>query len=109
MLGLFGTKRKSMTMREAKEALTNDSSILLLDVRTPQEYREGHLPGSINFPLGCLPYAENVLSDKHAAIFVYCLSGARSQGVCGILLKMGYTNVTNIGGISSWNGELVRD
>ena len=68
---------------------------VLLDVRTPAEYREGHIPGSRNVPLGGL--------DQ---VFAYCLSGSRSRHAAALLRRMGYQHVTNIGGISGYRGKV---
>lgn len=84
----------------------NTSGALLLDVRSPREYREGHIPGSENIPLQDLDEVTFVAEDKDTAIFVYCRSGARSHQAESDLRYMGYRNVTNIGGIVSYHGEL---
>ena len=84
----------------------NMSGALLLDVRSPREYREGHIPGSENIPLQDLDEVEFVAEDKNTAIFVYCRSGSRSRQAEDDLRYMGYQNVTNIGGITAYTGEL---
>ena len=78
---------------------------VLLDVRTPQEYAERHIEGSINIPLQVLGASLDKLPDKNAAIFVHCLSGGRSSVALSFLQRCGYTNVTNIGGIMDYTGE----
>jgi len=80
----------------------------LLDVRTEQEYREGHIPGSKNVPLHQLDKVEDVAENKDGALFVYCYSGARSGRATAQLRRMGYTNVQNIGGISAYFGNTDR-
>ena len=79
---------------------------VLLDVRTPQEYREGHIPGSKNVPLQQLEKAAAVAGDKDTPLFVYCYSGSRSRQAAGILKRMGYTKVSNIGGIAAYAGKV---
>ena len=79
---------------------------VLLDVRTPQEYREGHIPGSVNIPLQTLDKKGAGADNKDTPLFVYCLSGARSRQAVGVLKGMGYTNVTNLGGISAYTGKV---
>lgn len=79
---------------------------VLLDVRTPQEYREGHIPGSRNAPLQTLDREE--AAGKDAPLFVYCHSGARSSQAVRILTRMGYSNVKNIGGIAAYTGKVER-
>lgn len=106
MFGLFRHKCKSITMDEAKEHLAADPTIKLIDVRNPPEYREGHIPGSLNFPVDRVSHIQKVIPDKDTKLFVYCFSGSRSRNACEILHQIGYHHVTNIGGIAFWNGEL---
>ena len=79
---------------------------VLLDVRTPQEYREGHIPGSQNVPLQQLDKVEEVTENKDTVLYVYCHSGARSKQAVSLLQAMGYTNVHNIGGIAAYSGKV---
>ena len=79
---------------------------VLLDVRTPEEYEEGHIPGSKNVPLQQLEKAAAVAGDKDTPLFVYCYSGSRSRQAAGILKRMGYTKVNNIGGIAAYAGKV---
>ena len=81
---------------------------VLLDVRTPQEYREGHIPGSINVPLQSLSTADQIPAGKDTLLFVYCYSGARSAQAVRLLAGMGYTNTKNIGGIAAYKGKVER-
>lgn len=80
----------------------------LLDVRTPEEYQEGHIPGSRNIPLPSIDEVLTAVRDKSTPLFVYCRSGARSGQAVSILRRMGYTNVKNIGGIAAYTGKVVR-
>ena len=79
---------------------------VLLDVRTPMEYAQGHIPGSINVPLQAIEKAGEIIESKDTPVFVYCYSGSRSHHGAGILSGMGYCNVKNIGGIASYTGEV---
>ena len=79
---------------------------VLLDARSPEEYRSGHIAGSLNLPLQAWNQAENLIPDKDTPVFVYCHSGARSSRMAGVLKKLGYTHVTNIGGIVDYDGPL---
>ncbi len=81
---------------------------ILLDVRSPQEYGEGHIPCSENIPLQRLERVLDVAKDKHIPLFVYCHSGARSGQAVHALREMGYTSVRNIGGICSYMGRIER-
>ena len=90
-----------------KEYSVTDGAVLL-DVRTPDEYRQGHIPGSKNIPLQSINKVTGVIDNKATPIFVHCLSGARSRQASAILQQMGYTNVKNIGGISAYAGKVER-
>ena len=80
----------------------------LLDVREPSEFKGGHVKDALNIPVGNIRTAEKKLPDKDAPLYVYCQSGGRSSRACSALKSMGYTNVTNIGGIGSYHGDIVR-
>ena len=84
------------------------SGAVLLDVRTPEEYRSGHIPGSKNIPLQTIDRVSSVAENKDTALYVYCQSGARSRQAAGMLKQMGYTNVNNIGGIAAYAGKVER-
>ena len=81
---------------------------VLLDVRTPDEYRQGHIPGSKNVPLQSIDKVAGMIDNKATPIFVHCLSGARSRQAAAVLQQMGYSNVKNIGGISAYTGKVER-
>ena len=103
LFGMFGGKGMDAYVDQArKEGAT------LVDVRAPGEYAGGHVEGAINIPLPQIPTAQNALGGKDAKLFVYCLSGARSGRACSTLKKMGYTDVTNIGGINLYHGPVVK-
>ena len=90
-----------------KEYSTTDGAVLL-DVRTPDEYRQGHIPGSINVPLPSIDNVADMIDNKATPIFVHCLSGGRSRQAAAALRQMGFTNVKNIGGISAYTGKVER-
>ena len=90
-----------------KEYAETENAVLL-DVRTPQEYREGHIPGSKNVPLQAIDKVTSIAENKDTALYVYCYSGARSRQAVGALGQMGYTNVQNIGGIAAYSGKVER-
>ena len=92
---------------EAKKRLDSDEDIILLDVRTQEEYEEKHIPGSILIPVDELEKrAETELPDKNKDIFVYCRSGNRSTTASNILSELGYKKVYNLGGIIDWPYEV---
>lgn len=91
---------------EGLQAFQQEPRGILLDVRTREEYREGHIPGSRNLPLDELSQARQVLPDQEVPHYVYCYSGARSRQAVAQLKRMGYQNVTNIGGMMSYRGQI---
>lgn len=82
------------------------ANAVLLDVRTPQEYSEGHIPTSKNIPLQVIDKVKALVKNKDVPLFVYCYSGSRSSQAVIELRRMGYTNVKNIGGISAYVGKV---
>lgn len=97
---------KKITPAEAKERLDSEKGIILLDVRTREEYEEKHIPGSILIPVDTIKeQTKDKLPDKNAVIFVYCRSGNRSATAAKALSSMGYTNVYDLGGIIDWPYE----
>ena len=86
----------------------NTEGAILLDVRTPQEYREGHIPGSKNLPLQAIDKVADLVENKDTALYVYCHSGARSRQAVSHLQYLGYSNVNNIGGIAAYQGKVER-
>jgi phage shock protein E len=99
----------NISPKEAKIRLENESSVILLDVRTVEEYKASHIKDSLLIPLNTLEKeVGNKLTDKDAPIFIYCRSGNRSVTAARILVKQGYTNVYNHGGINSWPYEVVK-
>lgn len=99
---------KQKDINEGIKEYGSVSGAVLLDVRTPQEYREGHIPESKNIPLQMIDTVASVVKTKETPLFVYCYSGSRSGQAANILRRMGYTNVINIGGISSYTGKVER-
>lgn len=103
-MSLFAPFVRKSTINKIAEEAVNDSNSILLDVRTREEYKSGHIPGSINIPLDELS-AINI--EKNKKLYVYCLSGGRSASACSLLKKHGY-DVENIGGISSYTGKVEK-
>ena len=97
---------KQPDINQGVQEYKNAAGAVLLDVRTPQEYREGHIPGSQNVPLQQLDKVEEVTENKDTVLYVYCRSGARSRQAVSLLNHMGYTNVHNIGGIAAYSGKV---
>lgn len=94
---------RQMDPAEAKAQLEQDKNIILLDVRTQEEYNEKHIEGSKLIPLNILEdKVEEEIPNKEQKIIIYCRSGNRSNTALNTLLKMGYKNVYDLGGINSW-------
>lgn len=106
-MGLFDFFKGPDINQGVKEYRESDGAILL-DVRTPQEYRVGHIAGSRNIPLQNIRQAINIIKNKKVPLYVYCQSGARSGRAVMELQKMGYENVKNIGGIASYSEKEER-
>ena len=113
LLAGCGAQSEESTYRQvnAEEAATmmeEESGYIILDVRTAQEYSEKHIPGAINIPnetIGTEDIPE--LPDMEQLILVYCRSGNRSKQASEKLVKLGYTNIVEFGGINDWMGETV--
>lgn len=88
--------------------MEEEEDYLILDVRTPEEYEEAHIPEAVNVPNETIGTEEiPELPDKEQLIFVYCHSGNRSKQASQKLADLGYTNIIEFGGINDWNGDTV--
>ena len=99
---------RSITMDEAVTMMAQETGYIILDVRRPDEFAAGHIPNAINVPnetIGADEIAK--LPDKDQLIMVYCRSGRRSKEASEKLVKLGYTNIVEFGGILDWTGEIV--
>lgn len=93
----------NITAQEAKELMDREEGYIILDVRTEEEYAQGHIPGAILIPdYDIKTRAEEVLTDKDQMILVYCRSGRRSKNAAQMLLELGYTDIREFGGIIDW-------
>ena len=96
----------NITAEEAKLIMDSEEGYVILDVRTQEEYDQGHIPGAILIPdYEISAKAEAVLTDKNQLILVYCRSGRRSKLAAEALVKLGYTNIKEFGGIIDWPYE----
>ncbi len=99
---------KKISPDEAKQMMDNEK-VIVLDVRTQGEFSEGHIENAVLLTDSTVKSkAAEVLPDKNAKILVYCRSGARSASASRELIKLGYTNVYDFGGIMSWEYEVVK-
>ena len=97
----------NITAEEAKVLMDSEEGYIILDVRTQEEYDQGHIPGAILIPdTEIEARAENELTDKDQLILVYCRSGRRSKLAAEILVELGYTNIREFGGIIDWPYEV---
>ena len=97
----------NITAEEAKQIIDTEEGYIILDVRTQEEYDQGHIPGAILIPdTEIKAKAEDVLTDKEQMILVYCRSGRRSKLAAESLVELGYTNIKEFGGIIDWPYEV---
>ena len=96
--------------KRAKEIMDSEKNYVLIDARTESEYAEGHIDGAILIPeYEIADRAEALIPDKNTLILVYCRTGRRSKIAADELVKLGYTNVKEFGGITTdWPYETVR-
>ena len=106
-MGFFGFMQ-TRDINSGVRSFLSTKGALLLDVRTPEEYAEGHIEDSVNVPLQNIEILRTIIEDKSTSLFVYCRSGARSARATDILKKMGFFNAEDIGGILSYQGKVVR-
>ena len=93
----------NITAEEAKQIMDSEEGYIILDVRTQEEYDQGHIPGAIVISHEKISEkAEEVLTDKDQLILVYCRSGRRSKLAAEALVELGYTNIKEFGGIIDW-------
>jgi rhodanese-related sulfurtransferase len=101
---------EKITSTKAKDMMDQNESIIVLDVRTEEEYNTGHIQGAILIPDDEIEEkVEDIIKDKAATILVYCRSGRRSEAASIILNELGYTNIYDFGGIIDWEYEIVTN
>ena len=104
---LIGYQRISAA--EALVMMDSNDELIILDVRTEEEFSEGHIPGAILIPdYELAERAEAELPNKDQLILVYCRSGRRSKAAAEMLVGMGYTNVKDFGGIIDWKYDIEK-
>ena len=109
VMSLSGTNKsviQSLNSEEISEII-QDKSVTIIDVRTAEEYKTGHVEDAINIPYDEIENEVNY--DKDQTIAVYCRTGVRSSEAAKILEKMGYTKIYDLGGIEDFNVELTTD
>lgn len=106
-MGFFDFLKPSDINQGVKEYAATSGAVLI-DVRTSEEYRNGHIPKSKNIPLSGIEKTKQMIPRKDTPIFVYCYSGSRSRQAAQQLGKMGFTVVKNIGGFAGYSGKVER-
>ena len=102
-----GAAYLNITAEEAKQIMDSEEGYIILDVRTQEEYDEGHIPGAIVISHEEIEEkADDVLTDKDQLILVYCRSGRRSKIAAEALAELGYTNIKEFGDIIDWPYEV---
>ena len=97
----------NITAEEAKQIMDTEEGYIILDVRTQEEYDQGHIPGAIVISHEEIAEkAVDVLTDKDQLILVYCRSGRCSKIAAEALVELGYTNIKEFGGIIDWPYEV---
>ena len=99
---------RQIGMDEAVTMMAQETDYIILDVRRPDEFAAGHIPNAINVPNETIGTDEiPELPNKDQLIMVYCRSGRRSKEASEKLVKLGYTNIVEFGGILDWKGATV--
>ena len=100
---------EQITAEQAKTIMDTEKDYVIIDARTEEEFAEGHIENAILIPeYEIANRAENELPDKEQLILVYCRSGRRSKIASEELVKLGYTNVKEFGGIIDWPYDIVK-
>lgn len=107
--GMAETGYRQISQEEAKEMM-DTQDVLILDVREQDEYDSGHIPGAVLLPVGTITEesAAGVIPEKDTTVLVYCRSGNRSKTAAQALAELGYTDVCEFGGISTWPYEVEK-
>lgn len=101
---------EQITPAEAKGIMDSEHNYIILDVRTEEEFAEGHIADAILIPdYEITEKAESVMMDKDQQILVYCRSGRRSKNAASQLVELGYSNVKEFGGIIDWPYEITKE
>ena len=98
---------QQITQEKAKEMM-DTQEVIVLDVREQNEYDSGHIPGAVLLPAGTIDEdtAAAVIPEKDSTVLVYCRSGNRSKTASSALAELGYTNISEFGGINTWPYEI---
>ena len=105
-MGIFNLFQRN-DINEGLKTYQSTPGAVLLDVREEDEYRSGHIPGSVNLSVMRVQAdVKRLIPDRKTPVFLYCYSGARSGQALSVMKKLGYENLTNLGGISGYKGKV---
>ncbi|MBP5200859.1 MAG: rhodanese-like domain-containing protein [Schwartzia sp.] len=105
--GCGGSGFKHIGMNEAAKMMESDKNVVIVDVRTQEEYDRKHVLGAICVPIEDIRADKlDKLPDKNKTLMLYCWTGRRSEDAAAILAKQGYKNVYDFGGLVDWNGKV---
>ena len=95
---------RQISQKEAKEMMDQLADVVILDVREQDEFDSGHIPGAVLLPVGTITEdsAAAVIPEADTTVLVYCRSGNRSKTASDALVKLGYTQIYEFGGINTW-------
>ena len=100
---------RPVSMNDIVKIMAENKDYVIVDVRTPDEYAEGHIPNAINIQNETInETVYNKLKDKNQLILIYCRSGSRSRQAAYKMQKLGYTNIVEFGGIINWKGKIEK-
>ncbi len=99
----------SLDLQEGLKRFRQEENAVLLDVRTPEEYEEGHIPHALNLSHEKIrEEIKNLIPDKNTPVYIYCRSGKRAKTAAGEMAEMGYGKLYEIGGILDYAGEIEK-
>lgn len=107
-MGLFSLFGGGSNINDLVEEARQTENAVIIDVRTPAEYKQGHIKGAYNIPLDQIDTVKQTVKNTSTPLYLYCASGARSGNAARYLQNSGYENVRNMGGISSWRGDTIK-
>lgn len=106
----IGKAWKELRMDQVPQWMREHEGCLLVDVRTEEEFRKGHIPGALLVPVDEIRAGHlEALPDKEQALLLYCRTGRRAEDAAALLVKLGYRNVYAVGGIFDWTGEIIAE
>jgi phage shock protein E len=106
--GQNGAVYHKISQEDAKARMDKNAKVVIVDVRSPGEFKDGHIKNAINIPLESINSEPKELPDKNAEILVYCHSGRRSKLASDKLVELGYKGIYDFGGINTWKYEVVK-